>query len=519
MPPSSRKRKTKATATIASSPIFQQRGIQAFGSVSKANVDRIHSGKRKAIEGQKSSELDINLVKPGGKRKRGSRSHFSDEGDDEHKETKSTISSQKQSSATPSIPASSVDTPRKRIRPIPTILETPTKGARSSLGSFSLQSSPPTSQSASSAQSRPDTPPTSPFCPRSPISNPTACDHLPDEVQDLIDLHASFLTALSLHYAHHGSSTPVDLRVLCPSVARAWRRRAVSVEDIQRILAVAQQGLGPGVGFLCLLDYGYGKICLEAAECSAQDFHKRLANTEVLNDTFRKNLEKQWTLDTASGSSSQLNETFPSTLPLLPIGTCTSLSKLTPLLAKGQRRLEDFKASAIRAQKSSSFSNPSSKQVESSARPKLPASRSDSLLSRIRAKEMVQSTLPPPPSAAMLERKSSLRRLEEVVPVLELLTSGTIKGIQPNQKPLVNPQLQMQNQSFTMPTLVQHLQMSLRNQISKDDAIRCIRLLAEIVPEWVCIRQIGKCIGVTIRRGGVGRDEMGSRVQNMIESL
>lgn len=510
MPPSSKKRKTKQMANIAPSTTFQQRGIQAFGSVSKANVDRIQSGKRKVIEVQQPSDLDISIVKSAKKRKRN---------DDEDQETRSPISSRKQLTATTPIPASPINTPRKRIRPTPAIIETPTKGTRSSLELVSLQSSPPT-QSASPVRSCPDTPPTPPSCPSSPISNPTACNHLPDELQDLVDLHASFLTALSLHYAHYGSLAPVDLRVLCPSVARTWRRRAVSVEDVQRILAIAQQGLCPEVGILCLLDYGHGKTCLEAVECSSQEFHQRLANTEVLNDTFRKNLEKQWILYTASDSSSQLAKTFPSTLPLLPIGTCTSLSKFTPLLAKGQRRLEDFKASAIRAQKSSSFSNPSLRQDESSTRPKIAASRSDGLLSRIRAKEMVQSTLPPSPSAAVLERKSSLRRLEEIVPVLELLTSGTIKGIQQNKNPLENPQIKMQTQSFTMPTLVQHLQMSLRNQISKDDAIRCLRSLAEIVPEWVCIRQVGKCIGVTIRRGGaVGRDEIDKRVQHIMESL
>ena len=520
MPPSSKKRKTKATANIAPSTTLQQRGIQAFGSVSKANVDRIQSGKRKVIELQQPSDSNINLVRSAKKRKRDSNCHTSDEGNDEDQETRSRISSQKQFTATPPTSASPLSTPRKRIRPIPAIIETPTKGTRSSLESFSLQSSPPSTQSASPAQFRPDTPPTSPSCPRSPIFNPTAYNHLPDELQDLVDLHASFLIALSLHYAHYGSLAPVDLRVLCPSVARAWRRRAVSVEDVQRILATAQQGLDPEAGILCLLDYGHGKTCLEAVECSSQQFHQRLANTEVLNDTFRKNLEEDWILYTASDLSSQLAKTFLSTLPLLPIGTCTSLSKFTPLLAKGQRRLEDFKASAIRAQKSSSFSNPSSRQDELSTRPKLAASRSDGLLSRIRAKEMVQSTLPPPPSAAMLERKTSLRRLEEIVPVLELLTSGTIKGVQQNKNPLENPQIKMQTQSFTMPTLVQHLQMSLRNQISKDDAITCLRLLAEIVPEWVCIRQVGKCIGVTIRRGGaVGRGEIDKRVQHMIESL
>ena len=71
---------------------------------------------------------------------------------------------------------------------------------------------------------------------------------------------------------------------------------------------------------------------------------------------------------------------------------------------------------------------------------------------------------------------------------------------------------------MTMPTLVQHLQMSLRNPISKDEAVRCIKLLAdEIAPEWVGMREVGKCIGIMIRPGkAVGREEMKKRVETCL---
>lgn len=73
--------------------------------------------------------------------------------------------------------------------------------------------------------------------------------------------------------------------------------------------------------------------------------------------------------------------------------------------------------------------------------------------------------------------------------------------------------------SFTMPTVVQHLQMSLRNPISKEEAVRCMGLLADdITPGWVGIRDVGKLKGVTVRRvKGFGREELRERIRVALE--
>ena len=524
MPPPSKRRRTTAVAEPIG--VAQQRGIQAFGKVSKPLDRQNKSGKRKAIELEHVVATKKESIKTNGKRKRDSTSPISLEGDyiEASKPASSTretdiISCPSEDAALP-LPIVPASTPRKRVRAHHIVNATPTKGARAILESFSFHSSSPSIQSSSPRQSHTATPPTSPSCPRSLSPEVQDSQELPDELLDLIDLYASFLTALSLHYAHHGSLTPVDLRTLCPSVARAWRRRAVCVQDIQRILAIAQQAGNTEAGGLSLSDYGHGKICVEREDLpTLGGSNKKLLNEEALNDLFIQEVRRQWmTCETSAPAQSAMK--FIASLALLPISTCSSLAKLTPLLAKGQRRLEDLKAGAIRAQKSSSFPKPSAANDQSSKRPKLATSRSDSLLSRIRAKETIQSTLPQPPTAAMLERKSALHRLEEVVPVLELLTSGTINRAQGHGRPLGDPQLQTQTQSFTMPTLTQYLQMSLRNPISKDDAVRCVTLLAELAPEWIGIRELGKCIGVMVRRGcAVGREQMDTRVKSMLEKL
>ena len=70
--------------------------------------------------------------------------------------------------------------------------------------------------------------------------------------------------------------------------------------------------------------------------------------------------------------------------------------------------------------------------------------------------------------------------------------------------------------SFTMPTLVQHLQMSLRNPIGKEEVIRSVKLLAEVAPEWVGLKELGKMLGVTIKGEGLRKDEMRRRMDSLL---
>jgi hypothetical protein len=60
--------------------------------------------------------------------------------------------------------------------------------------------------------------------------------------------------------------------------------------------------------------------------------------------------------------------------------------------------------------------------------------------------------------------------------------------------------------------------MSLQHPIAKDDAIRCIRLLAaEVAPGWIGVREVGRVVGVTVRRGRqLGREEVGRRIAELV---
>ena len=74
--------------------------------------------------------------------------------------------------------------------------------------------------------------------------------------------------------------------------------------------------------------------------------------------------------------------------------------------------------------------------------------------------------------------------------------------------------------SFTMPTLVQHVQMSLRNPIGREKIVRSVRVLAEeVAPDWVGLKEIGRLLTVTIPGVGLKREELRRRAEDLMGKL
>ncbi|MCJ1249514.1 hypothetical protein MMC30_006739 [Trapelia coarctata] len=515
----SKKRKISAVTTSKTSSAALTQSITTFGRISKSGKALQTVGKDGAT-GKVLQDIGQSISIEGVRKKRRIQELETPPKEELYTifwEKKSTFTTQHQrssnaSASSPSLPP----VPRKKVPPRAKNTDTPTKGIRAFLEAFAVSSSPASSFRDSSPLPSRDTPPTSPISARSPCPTREASielsDGLPEVVTDLINLHSSFLTALSLHYAHNGSFAPADLRILRPSIERAWKKRRIFTEDIQRVLGIlgndtsATQQTATSCP-ISLSNYGNGKICVELCESTPDTrFRRQPVDVEKLNDQFESNIHHYW-----QHQSSPDIPAFIATLPLAPITVCASLSKISPLLAKGQTRLTDLKAGAIHAQLSAA-SPLKSTSVTPSTRPKAVQSRSSSLLSRIQAKELHQSTLPLPPSAETVARRNALQRLDEVIPVLELLiTSGSRSRHNGALEEAGGNRLF----SFTMPTVVQHLQMSLRNPISKEEAGRCIGLLAaEIAPGWIGVREVGKLKGVTVRSvKGFGREEMGERIK------
>lgn len=475
MPAAIKRRKVTATSKNASSPNTRSRGIEAFARVSKASSTQ--------TAGTEKKDYDTIAITPYSTTEKKRKLDSSDEESTAEQASTPLSAIIKHRDIKPLPPRRSQSsqlfpqTPHRPLLKAGSSTDTPTNGARTLFEHLLVSSKPPAGSSSLSSDSPPSPPPAKLDPPK---PTPASAHDLPTELLDLINLHAAFLTALSLYYAHNGAHSPADLRILCTDVARVWGKRQVTLEDIRRSLGVTNSGIPEDtndrrISRLGLSDYGHGKICIEIKSVSGKAGRlARPVNEVLLNEIFVRELKTSWDERRASGMEAM---EFIGTLPLEPITTCSSLVKMSPLLAKGQRRL-DYLRSGITVKKEA-------------AKEKLPVETSNgtkpTLLERLRAKQLHQSTLPAAPSKAEIARKAALQRIEEVVAVLSILSTSTSIG--------------QQRISFTLPTVLGRLCDSFKTPISKEEGATCVRLLAsEIAPEWVRIVKMGKVEALVVNR-------------------
>lgn len=387
-------------------------------------------------------------------------------------------------------------TPARQIKKVespvqtPGSVETPTNGLRGLLDNFFLPSS------ASKVEAEPI------FC-DSHTTLDTGADEKrnaqwPQELTDLQNLFSSALTALTLHYAHNGTHTPCDIRQLCPNIARCWGKRAVVLNDMKRILGIlnhhtpkssqaAKEEDEKKLAKLSLSDYGYSKLCIEIRTYGRQGRMARPLDENAMNTLFKSNLESLW----SDADTINIHE-FIKSLPLEEVRLCASVSKMSPLLAKGQRRLEDLRFGMV--VKKREEENAKAAKIKQEAEDKenegmevdgQTPTKKLSLLERLRMKAAENKSAPPPPSTEELARRAALGRLDEVVAVLTLLSTGTSVG--------------QARVSFTLATVLGKLKDSFKTPIAKSEAEVCIRLLSsEIAPEWCKLVKMGRGEAIVI---------------------
>ncbi|KAF2114359.1 hypothetical protein BDV96DRAFT_576661 [Lophiotrema nucula] len=350
---------------------------------------------------------------------------------------------------------------------------------------------------------------------------------LPTELVNLLALHSAFLTALQLHYAHNGTSTPVDLRQLNSSVTSVWGQRKVTIDDIRLCIGVLSSGPSGNKNPFYLSDYSRGKICLEI-----RDEHKLSGaldsmNAEAIQAMFMDSLDYLWKAWSASHGPQQklaarpiatpkrrgrprrvdakqtsiqlfVDETtlpkFIAQLPHAEIALCSSVAGVAPLQEKGRKRLRDIKESVQQGRSQKKIRGTTGKENEPVLSQNQPAQakitefaavRKSNLLDRILAKQEAAKLLPNPPTQAELERKAALQRSEDVLGVMSLLAAS--KG--------------GMRVSLSMTTLLQSLQASMRTPLSKDEAMRVVEVLAsEVTPGYVSVLKMGALSSVVINQ-------------------
>jgi hypothetical protein len=311
---------------------------------------------------------------------------------------------------------------------------------------------------------------------------------LPQELNDLLNLHVAFLRTIDMHCAHHGTNTPVDLEDFLTSVTRVWHKRVVGLPDVQRCIGVLEWSpvkseASKAPYFLC--DYGREKICLEFHP----DAEPGPLRQHQLNMEFEANLRTLWR-DRTNRKPADL---FIRTLPTAPIQLSASVVAAQSL-QRNQTTLNSFKKSITqKKQQSQEQAGPYASPPQSPSKeqpgpyntpPQTPnapkAARKTTLLNRIRAKEQqAVSQGGSTPSRAELERRAGLQRVCDVAAVIGMLCKATERS--PNA----------QRVSFPLDLLRSKLKDSSRTPISHEDATVTVQLIAsEVAPEWLAIVRV-----------------------------
>jgi len=408
------------------------------------------------------------------------------------------------------------DSKKRRVLQLETPPDTPTNGRKRGLVDVTISASAPALKRKRSPLSPALTVNMLPMGTNSediPILD-IDTDCIPLELQELEQLNASFLTALSLHYAHSGTSSPVDVRTLTPSITRLWGKRKVGIDDIRLCIGILlSTGTGPGlrnVPIFGLSNYGNGRICIDLVALARKQAPIGQAFDESkLNTIFAERLRKRWQCFAGTNKNAKFLP-FLEQLPRADISFSASAGKAQTLLLKGQRRLEQVlqpkedgeygaekrrrlnTVEGLRNNEDDSQSNNVEPSSLSRKRPDPTSSltaniRSLSLLERIRTKEFNHTNETSGLSKAELERRAAFQHAEELLSILDLLAASKGGG---------------QRVSFPLPALVRNVQSSLRSPMSKDEIERCLQVLEkEVAPWYVSMAKFGTVVGVVVNRG------------------
>ncbi|KXL41759.1 hypothetical protein M433DRAFT_158161 [Acidomyces richmondensis BFW] len=320
---------------------------------------------------------------------------------------------------------------------------------------------------------------------------------LPNELLSFCQLHAAFLTALTLYYAHNGTSSPVNIQTLLPQITQVWKKRDVTVEDLRKLLAIAPSDRGE----FAIEDYGRAGIFLSRIRPGGESLKRAGSYIDELelNALFKDKLKQKWTSWLAEvDNENRTPSRFMTQIPMVDILRNENADKSAPLFARGQQRLAQLKADQtaahIQAVKPTVEVVPSQKTVQGIQ------NRSTHLLDRVLARQAISASLPSGPTKLQLERKAALHRVEDVARVLDVLVGSKLRC------------------TLSMPAMVQQIQQSLRNPISREEIERCLDLMAqEITPGFVKVLVSGTVQGVVVNSAQkLGLEDLRERVRRAV---
>jgi hypothetical protein len=307
---------------------------------------------------------------------------------------------------------------------------------------------------------------------------------LPAHLAELVQLHRSFLKTVLLQFSHAGSNVPLDVQTLAPNVSRSWGKRQVTVEDLQRCVALQSSAAGDVCSPFVITDYGRGKLCVELKSRDASAGAP--INEDALCRQFENNLRalctERSTDEMTDVEDIALDKLSLADLPKADITNMTTGLSANPLLTKGQRALAELKNGLATKQQSTN------KETSATAEPMVnPDGSKMSLLDRLRYKQLAKANGPAQPTGPELARRAALNRVADVAATISMLS--------------LSSSMSLPRQAFTMAAIQDKLRDSMRVPLSREEGAACVKLIAtEVAPQWLKVVCIGGRENVVVQR-------------------
>ncbi|KAG5953355.1 hypothetical protein E4U53_005899 [Claviceps sorghi] len=322
---------------------------------------------------------------------------------------------------------------------------------------------------------------------------------LPSDLAELVALNKAFLKTITIYIAHNGCSSPIDIRLIAPDVARTWGKRQVTVQDIRRCIAIQSHRQPAHAPRFIVTDYGRARLCVEVVPGSDG---VRIDQDRLCRE-FEDNM-RAWCAEQAMNQMTDVDILLArmslSDLPQAVIQDKGDGTRANPLFAKGQKALDNIKTDMAAKKQEQHEKQRAGDQIA----PLNPDGTRMGLLDRLRHKQLAKANEPLPPSGPEIQRRAALNRVADVAATISMLSLSN---------PMASPR-----QAFTMMAITDKLRDSLRVPLSKEEAMMCVRLIAtEIAPDWVRIVTIGGRENVVIQRHGQPIDRViRERVQKLL---
>lgn len=342
----------------------------------------------------------------------------------------------------------------------------------------------------------------------------------PAALEELESLHKIFTQTLAVQYAHNGSRSSLSLADVLPTMTRLWKRRAIHLQDIQRMLGLweldeetqqhepeIEHNKGPfrlvrcGMGSSTQMKLEY--TWTELGRSMESELHQRFQNLIKKIHKWRETNRDKFSLDSLAA------------FPLLKCHTGAQTQMRREKVALIRDQILKTPAQKVPAALPQSL-DLSKLDISEEAGPKPSLreatlkSRTLSLFDRLQAKQIANSTSATPTSAELLRRRA-LHRIPDIVSILRLKQARRLNS--QFQADILDSPSRMSARSmkvsFSLDAIVQEIRDSEKASIAIDEVRECISILGREIPDtWCNIYTSGQAKCVTLQGEGWRKEEI-----------